>query len=636
MKQIALVLFLTAMAALGYKVTQLLKPSDEGSLSSGAERLPAASGNLQAPGASRPVTGQLTQELIPSPELVKRAEEHANFDWKAVADPNSVADLNDVRPFDFSQVDFEADVPFQIDGVGVPRDRLRAFALLDLGTALMEARLLRDLEVHRASQRGLDARLTNSERQRFFDLAAAAKNLTPDQFTTELARSTGLSPVVAKELRAYALEGTLAALLGLGSASELPKAYQSVMAISQSTGVMENSIKRVNEAWGEFTKAREEGGPELEVSMKKIADSLDVFALFGTSAVGNDLEFRLWTVLDTPDAPADFVGAVSAREFDSGGGNSAMEDSTPPWESSAPSFQIRVDDLWEPFSAGLSRASLEKVARDYVYYYKLNLDLQQRGIALSAKESWENYLEESVASRGTALGMAFLYQQLEGYPSLHHYRARAALEEGLMRSFPAGWDQADKLAKFFEGNRFFIERWQPSLSVAIFPAVDQANGSGVPDWPAALEKANRLYERASAGEAFSTLIAEHNATLVEEVRAGQGNQVAEELKGMVGSGATGFLGINQIDELLSIKRYDQLLMGANVGRSAAGHLEPGEVSKPWRTPVGYVVLRVEGARLGELEREYEDAEGETEYFFRESQYLNWVGEVLRQTSVVKN
>ncbi len=637
MKQIALVLFLTAMAAVGYVVTQKLTRPEQRQAQGPGGRVAGPVGGIQAPGSRRPeVSATPDQELnFPETFLAEKAQRDS-FDWKAVADPSSVVSLDRAWTFDLSGVDFDAEIPFQIDGQDIHRDRLRAFALLDRAAPLVESQLLRDLAVHRATQRGFDIELSNSEKQRFFDLAAASKGMTPDQFRAQLASSSGLSPAVATELRSNALEGTLATVIGTVDANDLPPAFKASMALGQSRQVIDSSLALINEGWEEFVASRSGGELPSDGSLHKIASGLDAFSLFGSNAIGDELAYRLWTFLDTSDAPMDFVAGASFRDLSSVGAGPLWEVLGPPWEVAAESSQVRVDDFWEVFSIGLTRDTLERSAQDYLYFRGLHGDLEQRSLALSPQESWSNYVKEYSASRGTAFGMEFLYLQLEGYPSLHHYRAQAALQTGFERGLPAGWNSERELAAFFDRNRFFIERWQPSLSMTIFPAVDPMDATGTPDWKGALERAQALRDRAEAGEDFLTLVQENNRSLIDGLRSRSGEEAASTLESQIGGGGTGFLGITQIDELLNLKHYDQLLIGTSVARSAAAHLEPGEISEPWRTPLGYVIIRVDSARLGELEREFEDSEFETEHFYRESRYQSWVNEVLTGSKVAAN
>lgn len=637
MKQIALVLFLTAMAAVGYVVTQKLTRPEQRQTQGPGVRVAPPTGGVQAPGSTRPSLGaNPEQEVVFSEDFLAEKAKRDNFDWKAVADPSSVVNLNQAWSFDLSGVDFDAEIPFQVDGQDVHRDRLRAFALLDRAAPLVEARLLRDLAVHRAAQRGLDVELATSEKQRFFDLAAASKGMTADQFRAQLSAVSGLSPAVATELRTSALEGTLATVIGVADANSLPPAFKASMALGQSRQVIDSSLELINQGWEEFVESRAGGGPPSDESINKMASGLDAFSLFGSNAIGDELAFRLWTFLDTPDAPMDFVAGASFRDLSSVEAGPLWEVLGPPWEEAADSSQVNVGDLWDIFSVGLTRDTLERSAQDYLYFHRLRTDLQQRSLALSPQESWSNYVKEYATSRGTAFGMEFLYLQLEGYPSLHHYRAQAALQAGFERGLPAGWDSERELAAFFDRNRFFIEQWQPNLSMTIFPAVDPNDATGTPDWQGALEGAQALCDRAAAGEEFVSLVQENNRALIDGVRSMSGDEAAGELESQIGGGATGFLGITQIDELLDLKHYDQLLIGTSVARSAAAHLEPGEISEPWRTPLGYVVIRVDSARLGELEREYEDSEFETQYFYRESRYQNWVNDVLTGSKLAAN
>ena len=69
-------------------------------------------------------------------------------------------------------------------------------------------------------------------------------------------------------------------------------------------------------------------------------------------------------------------------------------------------------------------------------------------------------------------------------------------------------------------------------------------------------------------------------------------------------------------------------------RNAAVRLKKGDVSPPWPSRLGYVVVRLNNARLGGLEDVYDDLEDATRTEFYETYFKLWVNETLSGSEVV--
>ncbi len=638
MKQIALVLFVTALAVVGYVVTgKLTRPDSAANRVSGSlPNVPAAKSptDVNLPVTQRPSLGGEDSKVIYSDELKAKLAARANFDWKAVADPASVVRMDQAWSFDLDGVDFDADVLLHIDGRPVTRERFRAFAILQLAGPLVEARLNRELTLHRAAQRGIDVSISDSEYERLFDISAASKGMTPDQLNQQLALTSGFSPSVTYEMRRWAFEGGLANAAGVEGMDNMPALFRANMADGDPRVVADQSLSTINEGWQAVLAARARGEAPDEESMRQVATGLDSLSLFSMGALMDEMAYRVWTFLDDPDAAQDLVAGISLAELPEG--NLAAPDSTlipPPWQAPGPRATVQTGQLWDLISPGLRPYALQSALEQYIYYEALAAELRTIGEAVTPLESWEAFLAEYAATKQTALGMGFLHVQLEGYPSLHHFRAQTAIQAGFERTLPPDWDSDAKLENFYGRNRFFIEGWQPTLTMAFFPAVAPSDAQGRPDWERSLAQAKTMQAKAAEGEDFTALARSQNSQLVQDVRDRMGEAAATQLESQIGPGAQDYLGMAQIDELVSLKLYDQLLRGTSVARSAAAHLEPAEVSQPWRTPLGYVLVRVDGARLGELEREYEDVQFQTQYFYRNSRYENWLNDVLRKVEI---
>ena len=621
MKQIALVLFLTAMAAVGFVVTSKLSES-------GSRRdqpnvpAPAGTGDLRAPTGQRPTLGgERSQELIIPPELQAKLDAKRNFDWKPGADPGSVVQMDAAWDFDLSEVDFDAEVLVNVDGRPVHRDRLRAFVLLDRVAPLVEARLNLELARMKARQRGLDVSLTDAEYDRMFDLDAVARGQDPETARATLATMSRMPMEPAYTMRRWVVEAMLAMSVGAEDSTAV-SSFLDPAALMQDPAMHKAIVEGMNEGWQQVADARAKGEPAPEEALNRINGGLQGISLLGGSALGDELAYRVWTFLDDPSLDPAHIAAMTLGDVTPG-------QMVPPWTIAGDRWHLEVDELWPAVSDGLTREALEESLSSLLYYDVLQDDLVQRGVALGPEEAWEVYAEEYVRAKNTILGMHFLHCELEGFPTLHHYRALQGLKTGFERTLPAGWQDDASLAPFYERNRFYIEGWKPTLTMALFPAVDPSQPITGGDWEAAEAAARAMREEVAAGEDFGELVNRHNAQMIDRMREYGGEDAAKQLEEEVIAPTRTARGLTEIDDLLNQNYYEQLTRTTSIARAAAAHLEPGEVSQPWRTPVGYVLVRVEGAQLGDLESEFEDERFRTDWFYKISRYQKWANDTLR-------
>ena len=205
--------------------------------------------------------------------------------------------------------------------------------------------------------------------------------------------------------------------------------------------------------------------------------------------------------------------------------------------------------------------------------------------------------------------------------------------DSLMAGEPKGWDDLDSLDEYFQRNRFFIEGWQPQLRVALFPPYDLATPWAPADWERARAEAESLCSRVEAGESFAALQEAQIRKLSEALASSQGQESSREFQRLYGSQVA--LSTNEFSASLDESIYRSLLRATTLAAGAVAHLAPGEISKPWRTPKGYVVVQLEGAGVGRLENELEDVLPTVLDNYRTRRFQRFVNETLRATAIEK-
>ena len=135
------------------------------------------------------------------------------------------------------------------------------------------------------------------------------------------------------------------------------------------------------------------------------------------------------------------------------------------------------------------------------------------------------------------------------------------------------------------------------------------------------------------GEDFRQVLGEHNAALTESYRAVLGDAGAEAFANDMAGGRF-MLPRVQVERVLKETRAVQMLSATSLVRNAVVRLKKGDVSPPWPSRLGYVVVRLNNARLGGLEDVYDDLEDATRTEFYETYFKLWVNETLSGSEVV--
>ena len=141
------------------------------------------------------------------------------------------------------------------------------------------------------------------------------------------------------------------------------------------------------------------------------------------------------------------------------------------------------------------------------------------------------------------------------------------------------------------------------------------------------EEARALRAKVEAGEDFGTLAVAHTEDLTRRYTEARGEAVGVEFLTAFGTGAMGNP-LNELCRTLKESYYTRLVDGVSAVFNAVAELRDGDVSEPWRTPLGYVLVEMRGAQLAVLEREFEDAEFQTRSYHRDASFVTWAKDVL--------
>jgi hypothetical protein len=405
----------------------------------------------------------------------------------------------------------------------------------------------------------------------------------------------------------------------------MPQLFQDNLPEGEPRKAADQLLAVLQEAWQEWSAARSEGRPIDRTLAAKLVGSTEGFAMFQTNVWHDELAYRLWTA---PDHPLP-EGAAAALAM----GPLPAAPMPPPWTWAGEVVSLPTEELYALLGPSLGRSTLEAALADCLWYKLLQARLEEQGLLQSPEAAWAVFVNEYAESKLTALPMIFVRCSMEGFPSLRAYRTVTRMVNSLMSGEPEGWDDLDNLEGYFERNRFFIEGWQPQLRVALFPPYDLATPWAPADWERARAEAESLCSRVQQGESFAALQEAQIRRLSEGLAKSQGEKSSQEFQRLYGTQVA--LSANEFSASLDESIYRSLLRATTLAAGAVAHLVPGQVSKPWRTPKGYVVVQLEGASVGRLENELEDVLPTVLDNYRTRRFQRFVNETLRAATIEK-
>jgi hypothetical protein len=565
--------------------------------------------NYPKPSVPRPQTGKASvEEMQVGPPTPAEA---GAYTWRDTVSVDYVVKMEEAWDVDLSGVDLNADLLCTVDGVPITQTDLRTWSSLKRGQALINSAYFVALGKQAAAETGRDYGMSDAHWKIYFGEWLKQMGADPEYTMAVQALQMKVPTEAVEQIRRDTVEALLAMFPPVESADELPlnigQFYTSEDEMQQAAtmgNLMQDIVAQM------FT----EHGRE-RVAIPALVDPMSIlFAKVSTS-----MRFRRAWDANYAEMPEGALAAIFLGEM--------PDDSIlPPWEYEGDRHLVMLDEVWGKLSPALRDEGLRDDLREVIWNKVLRAHLRESGNLPSDREVWMQFASEYLGSEMTWFNVDMNLVD-EGYPNRSIYVADQAIEMGFERSMPEDWMSEENLRAYFDKNTFFITGWQPELEMALFTPFDPEVGlTGAPNWGKALAEANALLARVEAGEEFSTLREQHNKALIQsyrDVRQDLGDGIAAEL----GTGRKRD-SIAAINEVMRQSIWADRLAGVNPLHNAIVRLGPGEISPPWKTPVGYVIFRMNSAELGRLEREYDDVIDVTKYRYKSWKLRRWITDQL--------
>ena len=567
---------------------------------------------LNRPGTERPRTGAGqgkpgASQSVPTVAASKPGA-FTNEAWRAAAMEHDIIRMEDAWGFDLSDVDYSKDVLCTVDGIEITQADLRSRVLLTHAQGLLNSQVFELFGKLAAEETGQAYGVTDEEWDRYFSDYCTKSGLPAETLIANLAVQMKIPASEVIPIRRQMLETILAFFPAVDSPEQLPggisRLFSSEVELMDATRI------------GALMRSQigvEEGGEAVPGGA--LMAFMEPMSLMFTR-IGSDIRFRrVWTNLDHP-MPEGAILGVYTGELDD-------ENLLPPWECGDQVQYIMMDPIWDKVESMMNRSSLESDLKSTIWGKVLTTKLAQAGVLPSPSRVWNIYAGQHLADLGSFFQLDAQIH-INGYPSRAAYREDLAITEGMLATKEEGWQSEAVLRDFYERNKFFVLGWTPNVEVALFVPINPVDGlKAKADWPRAKAEADAFLAKVNAGEDFGVLRMEHNRALAHTYREGFGQGVADSFATEFGMGE--FQGTYaSTNQILRQTLYRDHVDAASAMRNAVSRLGKGEVSKPWKTSIGYVIMRVHSARLDTLEGEYEDAIGLTTHLHNEWVLREWV------------
>jgi hypothetical protein len=573
---------------------------------------PGPSAPIQPPDRQRPQVSGSPKVEVDEALLRQMGEKPTWYDAVSEAD---IVRVEDAWNVDLATVDFAAPTLITVGGVPITQQDWRRHAVLAAVPAAVDSALIDFAGRRMARLTGQPYGLSEAEHQALLESWGRSRGLDADAAARTLGLAMKLPPALAVRARRQVLDAVLAYYVPTESLEDLPDALRrSIESHQESANVIE-LLRILN------LSRSPSDDPGRIGSLAAVTEALGLYM----QDVGKEERLRrTWTALDD-ELPDGAVAAYADADLEEGV-------VLPPWMLPGERQLVATDPLYEMLLPTLARPQMERLLEALVWAKVLRAKLESEGALLDPAEAWRAYAAEYLRAEGGLLTLDLIATQYQGYPSMAFYRQADRLRRSFVAAQPAGFDSDDVLREFFERNSFFVMGWVPQLQVALFPPRDFEHlpedlAEWQVDWERSRGEAQAFAEAARQGD-FKALLDEHNANLVSKLRAALGEDVAqryvEEFRG-------GELAVPmaQVETLLKDNRWRQQVQAYNVVQNAVARLKKGEVSDPWRTEIGWIVARVEDARMGKLEEEYEDLAEQTRSLFHDMRFMRWVNDSLK-------
>jgi|GEM_PF-6946096 len=631
MKQILLVLVLLA-AALGgfFAVRQLNKPAMTGT--NPADR---GTGTPQAPSVQLPSSGLNpggNRRATPN-RVSGRPSPFRTVEWKSMASPESVVPWEDGWRIDLEGVDLEADVVARVGDIEITQVDLRRAVCLEVLRSYNLGIFSEAIARAQSFARGNQYELEDELYQQLLERQALQSGMTIDQRRSGLALQAMLPPDLAERTHRAMLASLVYNVVG-GSVDELPSMILAAFRQASPIGPDGENLESLDEERGVFAtlvKLREvwqrlnssDAYDERTEDLDKMAALLQLQTVFQQGARNRDVGVLCWSFLDQAAMEDDVYMRISVAPLD------PDEEPVAPWLHGGEVVDLRVSDVWPSIGAYIDEVKVQEVLESLAWYQVVRAALERDGALDTDEEAFAVAAKEHLSLVGSLNDSIFTAQSL-GYPTLHHHRVAERYMRCFRTTLEDDWDSPEVQRSFFEKNRFFVERWNPQLEFAYFPALDftdETSEWGV-DWDRAKEAAQSMKGRVALGQDFRQLVKAHTDSLTRDI----GERFGEEYREMYADRARGGVLSNtlrEVEDRVGETPYQEMLRGTSFVKHIAAHASVGEVVGPLKISGGYALARLSSAQLDTMERDWEDARELCEYYFLRSRFLRWSNEQMR-------
>ncbi|QDU68902.1 hypothetical protein [Engelhardtia mirabilis] len=627
MKQIVAVLVFTALAAVAFVVVRKLneappeqaqqQPAGQSTNPKPLAHPPKQSPPSSGSGKSSTLTNQQGQQVTISPMISDKVEALAEVDWVDAAHGDKMVRMADRWEVDLSGVDLEADVVISFEGGEITRDELHQAAVTRLLNPLVEA--LSAVEIGRgfAASRGVEPRVLSDDLKQFrFELWCEQHGIDVEVGDYVMGLRNGMPGPVAR--RFYDASGD-AVLVGLTSARELNQLSASFLAnlpAGEPSKAVEALLANLDDVW-----SRVSGGESAEdLDLKGLMLTLEQLALLRMDASREDIAKRTWSIFDHELPPNAAMGVATGD----------LPEGMAPWEAADGVTYIAIDELWPLIEENYRSSALIEVLREYLPYRVLRAELERSGTYADDRADWAHWSAEYVQASGTLLGARFLNMSILGFPNLPYYRGMQRLIRGFERTQEEGWQSEEVLREYYSRNRFLIESWRAIQTMAFFPSILPESQGSEPDFEGALAAAEAMRARVDQGEDFVTLAKDHSMNLLKSYLDARGDDVAKTFAAYFRDGQRSDT-VTELGRSIRETYYYRMLNCVSAVYNAVVELRGDEVSQPWRTELGYLLIQMNGASMRALEQEFEDIEVQTRLYHRDVCYQAWANGVIRST-----
>ncbi|MFT5284369.1 MAG: hypothetical protein ACI8TQ_000525 [Planctomycetota bacterium] len=634
MKQFLIVLCLTGLALFAYVTYSGSKDSGTKAVAERPKLQQPGARNAQRPKSNTPresvtksvqnADGTVTNEVIDMPadqtQAAEKYLEAASASWRDMVTEDTLVRIEDRWEVDVSDVDFDADILISYklpsgEQIDVSQHDWRRYFCLTKGRRMIEARALFYSGQAIAAEYGESFGFTDAQWKLFVEAQAEKFNLSVPAHLAKIVGDYGMPEGASMQARRDQIEGVLGFFPIVENTYLLPPMVQFGLKLEEDRTYLDQLLKGLATARLDMDKKE---------NLASIANLLEPLSLILTDGTSENSFRRTWSFLDS-DLPADAVVGCFV-------GDILTDTVLPPWlQPDGDTEYVRVDELYPLLEANkLELAEREQLLHDLLWFRILESIQVETGIALSPEEAWNIHADEVIARSKTAMSMTLIVAGFYEYPSMAHYRGVQRIFEGHKAALPENWQSEDTLRPFYKKHRVFVESWQPFLELILF-SPRRLKGDMSVDWEAARAEAEDARTKILTGEIeFTSFRTKHHNEMKELFRKKVGDEAALSFEEEFRMGELGQSVKNQ-QQLLKETEYAKMMNPASVVRNAVVRLDRGELSPVWKSPVGYLLVRVNGAGLKDLEGEFEDFEDFTIYEYERTMFFQWVSEALNSS-----